>query len=987
MSKQSKNRRIAAQPNELIDRTRTIKFTFNGKTYPAHPGDSIASALAANGVSVIGRSFKYHRPRGLHGFGNSANTTLQIGDDPSVDAWLRPLQDGLAIESVNAWPSLEQDVMSLAQMGSRFMPVGFYYKTFIRPQRLWPMYEMALRKAAGLGKLNIDAPLEKGYVKQYLHGDVVIVGAGPAGLSAAKAAADTGAQVLLFEEAAYLGGHLRYASEKLVEPVETNGLRQDQATSLLEAVAAHENIRVFTDALVAGWFEAHWLSALSGKTLYKIRGRATIFATGAVDQPLIFENNDLPGIMLGSTAQRLLHLYGVAPGDKVLVVTANEDGWQLAQDLKNVGIDVVGLVDHRASRDGLQTAVSHQDIPTFWQHTVVKAYGKKRVVAADIAPINQLTKQHNIACDTILICTAWAADNKLATLAGVKFAFDEDRREFMPASVPDGIFLAGRVAGTHGLALQIDEGALAGQQAAAYLGYCQPPDSDEETAVTHQKNNEPTRSSSLIYVAGDKKGKRFVDLDEDVTDKDIQNAIAEGYNSMQLLKRYSTLSMGPSQGRWSSVNAIHLAAKATEQSIAQTGTTTFRPPVRPVKLANLAGQMMEPVKVTPLHDWHLARGAKMMEAGVWLRPEFYGETAVEIKAVRERVGLIDISTLGKIKLTGPGVPALLNKLYINKFAKLKVGRVRYGVMVNDEGIVMDDGVTAHVDEYEWYMTTTSGGADTVYEWIQWWVQSGWGDGVHVTNVTEERTAFNLAGPRARDLLEKLTDGDLSNEVFPYMGYQELEISRIPCRLMRIGFTGELSYEIHAPAGYGRSLWETIMNAGESFNILPFGVEAQRILRLEKGHIIIGADTDALSDPFGAELGWAVKLDKDDFLGKRVLSQIAEDGPKSQLVGFTMVNAGIVPEEGLQIVQPKANTPLGLETIGWISSSRYSPTLNASIGLCWLPPKLAAQVGATITIRRNGELVEAKVHHGAFYDPDGKKLRGSVVKTRKGNNRL
>ncbi|MCP4417025.1 MAG: FAD-dependent oxidoreductase, partial [Chloroflexi bacterium] len=914
----------------------------------AHPGDSIASALAANGVKVIGRSFKYHRPRGLMAYGHATNTMVQIGDEPSVSIWLRRVENGLEVKSVNAWPSVERDVMSVTQMGSKLMPVGFYYKTFIRPQRLWPTYEKMLRKAAGLGKLNIDAPLAQGYLKQYLHGDVIVVGAGPAGLSVAYAAAEAGARVLLFEEAPYLGGHWRYGGE-----------RQEELTELVTAVSNHPNIRTFTDTLVTGWFEEHWLAAVQGKMLYKVRGKVTVFATGALDQPILFDNNDLPGIMLGSAAGRLLHLYGVVPGEKAFILTANDDGWKLARDLKAAGVDVVGVADHRAGGSELGNEIAQSGVPVYWQHTIVKAKGKKRVTAVEVAPLENLNSRRVAACDTIILNTNYAPDNQLLFLAGGRFEYDEMRHEFLPKTMPDGIFAAGRVAGTHELETELDEGKLIGQQAAAFLGMGTEPKSQEKAAVTRKKNAEPVRSSDLIRVASNGNGKRFIDFDEDVTDKELKDAIAEGYDSMQLLKRYSTISMGPSQGKWASVNTIHLTAEVNAQTIAQTGTTTARPPVRPLKLANLAGQMMDPVKVTPVHDWHLQQGAKMMVAGTWLRPEYYDDPAAEVKAVRERVGLVDISTLGKIKLTGSGVPALLDKLYINKFSNLKVGRVRYGAMVNAEGVLMDDGVTARVGEQEWYMTTTSSGAAGVYEWIQWWVQSGWGEGVHLTSVTEGRTAYNLAGPQARALLQKLTDDDLSNEAFPYMRVREVELAGVACRLMRIGFTGELSYEIHCGSGYGRFLWEALMDAGKEVDILPFGVEAQRILRLEKGHIIIGADTDALSNPFGAELGWAVKLDKDDFLGQRALADIVEKGgSKQKLTGFKMVDPTIVPEEGLQVVRPKAGTPLGLETIGWVSSSRFSPTLNESIGLCWLPVELAEQAGATFTIRRNGELVEA-----------------------------
>jgi sarcosine oxidase subunit alpha len=362
----------------------------------------------------------------------------------------------------------------------------------------------------------------------------------------------------------------------------------------------------------------------------------------------------------------------------------------------------------------------------------------------------------------------------------------------------------------------------------------------------------------------------------------------------------------------------------------------------------------------------------MMVAGLWLRPEHYDDPLAEIRAVREGVGLIDVSTLGKLRMTGPGAPNLLERLYINKWQKLAIGRVRYGVMCNDEGIVLDDGVTAHTGEQEWYTTTTSSGASAIYEWIQWWRQSGWGEGVHVTNLSEVNAAFNLAGPQARAVLQKLTDLDLSNEAFPYLHVRLATVAGVPCLILRIGFTGELAYEIHCPTGYGMHLWEALLDAGQEFEIRPFGVEAQRVLRLEKAHIIIGQDTDALSDPIAADMAWAVKLDKPDFLGQRPLARIAREGPAQRLAGFKMVRPGIVPAEGLQVVRLDANGEP--EIIGWITSSRYSPTLDETIGLCWLPAEIAEQNGAVFTIWMDGQLEQARVHHGPFYDPAGERLR-------------
>ena len=396
------------------------------------------------------------------------------------------------------------------------------------------------------------------------------------------------------------------------------------------------------------------------------------------------------------------------------------------------------------------------------------------------------------------------------------------------------------------------------------------------------------------------------------------------------------------------------------------------PPITPVSLGALAGQHMEPVQRTPLHDWHAANGARMMVAGLWLRPEQYGDAMAEVRAVRQSVGLIDVSTLGKFRLVGPGVPDLLDRVYINRWRNLGVGRVRYSVMCNDEGVILDDGVTARVADAEWYMTTTSSGSGAIFEWLQWWLQSGWGQGIHAVNVSEVYAAFNLAGPRARDVLRRLTDGDVNNDAFPYLHARQMDVAGVPCRLLRIGFTGELSYEIHCPAGYGRHVWEAVLAAGREFDIRPFGVEAQRVLRLEKGHLIVGQDTDGLTDPVAADMELAVKLDKPDFLGQRAIGRVKQNEPRQRLVGFKMVAPGVVPDEGLQIVRPADDGKLDI--IGWITSSRFSPTLNEAIGLCWLNADVARQAGQTFTIRMNGRLEAARVHHGPFYDPDGLRLR-------------
>jgi len=963
----TRSHRLPTQPGEVLDRSTTIKFTFAGREYTAHPGDTIASALAAAGVQVLSRSFKYHRPRGLLCCaGHCPNCLVQIGDEPNVRACRTSVTAGMNVRPQNAWPSLAADMMSLTQFGDRFLPVGFYYKTFIHPKSLWPMYEKVLRHTAGLGEVSPNTPPEE-HSKQFLHTEVAVIGGGPAGLSAALAAAERGAKVMLLDENSALGGHLRFASDRA------------HLAELLNAVRQNANIAVGTDTTVLGWYLDNWLSALSGHRLFKVRARTVIVATGAYEAPLVFDGNDLPGVMMGSAVQRLIHLYGVVPGQRAVIVTTNDDGWAVAADLLSADAKIEGIVDER-KREACHSP--HVDkvaasAPIFWERTIVGADGSgsvsRALIARATAPGNADENSiQKITCDLIVLSTGWTAAADLAYQAGAKAIYDESRAEILPAHWPKSIYVAGRAAGTHTIEAQVMEGRLIGLSAAAYAGHGGAPGADEQSALAARKSAESRRTSARVINPGHKK--RFVCFCEDVTDQDIKTAIEEGYNTMELLKRYSTVTMGPCQGKMCAVNAIHLCARANSWSVQESGTTTFRQPTTPASLGTLAGQHMEPEQVTPVHQWHLDHGAKVMLAGLWTRPLHYGDPTAEVKTVRERVGLIDVSTLGKLRFTGPGVPTLLDRLYINPFGNLGVGRVRYGVMCNDEAVVLDDGVSARLAENEWYTTTTTSGASAMFESIQWWMQSGWGEGVHLTDLTETYSAFNLAGPKSREVLQKLTALDVSNAVFPYMHVRRTEVAGVPCIILRIGFTGELSYEIHVPSAYALHLWEALMEAGKESGIAPFGVEAQRVLRLEKGHIIVSQDTDATTDPIAADLGWAVKLDKPDFLGKRSLVRITAEGPKQKLVGFKMARPGVIPDEGVQIVRTGAGGRQDI--LGYVTSSRFSPTLNEVIGLCWLPPDLAAQNGASFTIRlTDGKaLEEAHVHHGPFYDPQGKRLK-------------
>jgi sarcosine oxidase subunit alpha len=960
--------RVAKTRSQVIDREITLHFTFDGQEYTAYGGDSIASALAAAGIKTFSRSFKYHRRRGLLCVaGNCPNCLVTVDGTPNVRSCKTPVQEGMQVSSQNAWPSLETDAMSLVQLIGRFLPVGFYYKTFMRPRLLWPLYEKILRQAAGLGKVNLS-PKEEQFDNEYLHADVTVIGGGPAGLQAALAAADQGARLVLLEEDDWLGGHLRYTGEM------TSGQPAiQQAAGLVEQVENHPNITVYKQTLAFGWYDHNWIGAVHGQRLYKLRTKSLVVASGAYEYPPVFENNDLPGMMLASGARRLLHLWGVLPGKRAVVVSGNRRGLQTALDLVQAGVEVLLVVEIREEPESdLMDALKAARVEVQNKTMVVKAMGGRSVTGVQLRhrDSGQISQ---VDCDLLVLACGLIPANGLLYQAGGNFEWSEYLNEFIPTQLPAMVFAAGEAVGTHLLEDIEREGRLAGLEAARASGFNGEAVAERIAALSQIVSERRAARQPWSTLPLPDKGKRdFVCLCEDVSQADVAHSIEEGYDSVELLKRYSTIGMGPCQGKMCNTNAMRLAAYYNQQQAADTGTTTSRPPVRPVSLGALAGRHMEPVRLTPMHAWHLEHGAKLMNAGLWKRPEHYGDPLAEVRAVRQAAGLIDVSTLGKFHLSGPDVPLLLERVYTNRWRNLGIGRVRYGVMVNEEGVILDDGVTARLDQDLYYMTTTSSGAAQVYEWIEWWLQSGWELDVQVLPATELRAAMNLTGPRARQVLAKLVeDANLDNDAFPYLHVRQATVAGAPAVLMRIGFTGELGFEIHTPSAYGLHVWEALMDAGEEFGIQPFGVEAQRILRLEKGHIIVGQDTDALSNPYEANLGWAVKLDKQDFVGKPALRIANGRGAEKRLVGFLMPD-GTLLEEGNQIVRP-GEGPLGLEIIGRVTSVRYSPTLDQIIGLCWLPVDMA-EAGQSFSVRTRGELRLGRVVSLPFYDPKGERLR-------------
>ncbi|WP_308259080.1 2Fe-2S iron-sulfur cluster-binding protein [Pseudonocardia sp. H11422] len=947
--------RLGPQPGELIDRNRTLKFRWNGRPYSAHPGDTIVSALAAAGERVFSRSYKYHRPRGLLTADFlDPGCHVQVGDEPNVRGAHRLVEAGMDVRSQNTWPSLRFDLKAVNGLAGRFLATGFYYKTFIKPERLWPVYEKVLRRFVHAGEVSPDTPHEY-YDKRYAHVEVLVAGGGPAGMAAAVAAARTGARVLLVEEEHQLGGHLRWGGEA----------ERAARAELEEQVRAEPGIEVLTDSVVIGRWDDNWIGVMQrshphvAERLVKVRAVSLVVAPGLVERPYVFEGNDLPGVMLSTAVRRLVNLYAVRPGERAVVLSANPEGDAAAADLRRAGVDVATVVDARHGQ------------------RVVRARGRGGVQSVE------LTDGRRIDCDLLVTAVGWTAPTSLLNMAGARPVYRPEAARFLPdpANTPDDVLVAGGMAGDGTLDQLREHADAVGRESARRAAHVRRQrhvslPTRARDAVPHPAPAAdpvpipelPLDAHPELFFAGH----GFVDFSEDVSSKDIVTAVKEGYDSVELVKRYTTATMGPAQGKLETVNTVALVAAATGRSIADTGVTTWRPMYAPVTLGALAGRIFQPVRHSPMQPWHERHGAVPLVAGQWIRPEHYGDPAAEVRAVREGVGIIDVTPIGKLDLRGPDVSKLLELLYVNKWSKLGVGRVRYGVMCADDGVVLDDGVTGRLGEDHYLMSTTSSGAGTVWEWVENWLQTEHPDWqVHVTPVTTAYASINVAGPRSRELLARLTEGvDLDPAAFGYMNVRTGAVAGVEdCVLWRIGFTGELSYEIHVPAGYGLYVWERLMAAGADLGVVPFGVEAQRILRLEKGHFIVGQDTDGLTQGYTTGLDWAIKLDKPDFVGKPELAWQAERGDHPRLVGLQPVDGDVVPTEASQIISD------GGHIVGRITSSRMSPTLGRAICFGQLDAHLA-EPGTRVTVRLpDGRDISVEVTaHPAHFDPEGERQR-------------
>jgi sarcosine oxidase subunit alpha len=947
------------QPAELIDRSKVLSFTFDGKLVEAHPGDTIGSALFAAGRRTFSRSFKYHRRRGLMCCaGQCPNCLVTVNGAPGIRACTEPVREGATVEHQNAKPGLEFDAMAITdKVGGPFTPPGFYYKTFIRPRKLWPLYEKLLRNAAGLGRLP-HKQAERSERSDYRrrHADLLVIGGGLAGLAAAIAAAGQGADVVLVDDGPGPGGRLLWEGG------------HDQARAMTEQARA-AGVEILQNAPALGYFDG-LVPVWQGNTLHQIRSRHQVFATGATEQPLMFAGNDLPGVMISGGSRRLASLYSVLPGKRAVVATSSDRGILAAIALREAGVDIAVVADMRAQASPTASLLQAHQIELRAGWTVIAAEGRRQVEHAVLAPVEPgySGASETVDCDLLIMSGGDAPATGLFTQAGGTTAYDELLGVFKVSGSPPGVFACGQLAGEGADQHAGPSGELAGLLVAEALGLGDGRAAERRRELRAQLD-EGDRVLQAIpepWAAKRAKGKAFACYCEDVTAKDIERGIAEGYDSIELCKRFTTVTMGPCQGRMCQLTAIRQMAAGTGQELGEIGTTTARPPWSTVPLGALAGRPFEATKRSPLHARQLKLGATMRWAGDWQRAYDYGDPEGEALAVHESAGVIDVSTLGKLLVRGPDAGTFLDRLYPNRISTLPPGRVRYGLLTSDAGRIMDDGTIARLDQETFYVTTTSSGAGAVEQWFSWWL-ADWRMNARVTDVTQALAAVNLAGPRSREILQRATELDCSADAFGYLDARRDQVAGVQALLLRIGFTGELGYELHYPAAHGDVVWDALLQAGAPESIRPFGLEPQRVLRLQKQHIIVGQDTDSESTPLNAGMPWAVKLDKPEaFIGKWALERAQAEPSASALVGFRL-SGELIPREGAVVLGSDG------EAAGQVTSVRRSRQLEMVIGMAWVPAALAGD-GAAITILDRGKRLSATVVTSPFHDPEGVLVR-------------
>ncbi len=997
-----KNLRV--KTSKLIDETYKISFKFNGRTYYGYKGDTLASALLANDIHLVGRSFKYHRPRGIMTAGSEEpNGIVQLHKntsrtEPNVRATEVEIYEGLEATSQNCWPSVNFDIGGINNFLSPILPAGFYYKTFMWPSSFWEKYEYFIRKSAGLGKSPTE-PDPDIYEHKYIHCDVLIIGAGISGIIAAKTAAKNGYKTLLVDEKPHLGGstiHQNSEHFKINNQISSSWLEKE-----INEIKKMKNLEIKIRTSVTAYHGYNFLLARENLTdhlpleqrkdktrhrLLKIRAKKVITATGSLERPLIFNNNDRPGILLSSAIEKYANFYGVACGEKNVLLTNNDSAYETAISLYQKGIKIEAVVDNREEIDSkLIKETEKNNIKVYKGYTVVNTSGYKRINKVSIMQLSKdgqkvIGSKISILCDCLGVSGGWTPAVHLFTQSGGKLKFREEDQVFIPNIYPSDQISIGSCNGE----FTLDE--ILSTIPKTLKEFLNLKKTDYENLEVQSSFNKSKRNIWLL--PSDKiigKTKPFVDYQNDATAKDIKLALREGFRSIEHVKRYTTTGMGTDQGKLGNMHALGIISETAGSKMGELGTTTFRPPYTPLTFGTIVGrnvgEYFDIFRKTPIHDWHVENKAEFENVGQWKRAWFYpkeGENmhdAVqrESKAARDSAGILDASTLGKIDIQGTDASEFLNRVYTNAWSKLAIGKCRYGLMLNEDGMVYDDGVTTRLGENHYIMTTTTGGAATVLGKLEDYLQTEWPElDVYLTSVTDHYATISVCGPNSKKIVSQvISDLDFSDENFPHMSFKNAKIGKIKCRVMRISFTGEHSYEINIQANYGKSVWEKCMEVGKEFNITPYGTETMHLLRAEKGFIIVGQDTDATMTPIDLQMDWIVSKKKYDFIGKRSLYRsdtIRED--RKQLVGLLTENPDEVLEEGAQIIADIKKSPV--EMLGHVTSSYYSPNLKKSIALGVVKGG-KNMMGQKLIIPMENKRINVTVADPVFLDKENKRL--------------
>jgi sarcosine oxidase, subunit alpha len=992
-----------------IDRTRGIEFSFDGRRYRGCAGDTLASALLANGVHLIGRSFKYHRPRGLLSAGTEEpNGLVTVARDaarstPNLRATQVEIYEGLRAHSQNRWPSLAFDLASVNNWLAPFFPAGFYYKTFMWPRSAWHrLYEPRIRAAAGLGRAPAG-PDPDAYAQCYAHCDVLIVGAGASGMAAALSAAGSGARVLLCDEQADMGGSL------LDEPAaQLDGqAASDWLRAAVARLAAMSNVTLLPRTTAFGYFPHNMLGLCERVTdhlaappagaprerLWQVRAREIVLATGAIERPLVFPGNDRPGVMLASAARSYLNRYGVRVGSQLVVVAASDAAYGAALELKAAGASIGAIADVRtgemaAGSVAAMNAARGAGIRIIERATVLGTSGRLRVSAVTLGAVaadGSVRPAGTLPCDALLMSGGYTPSVHLHSQSRGKLQWQREDQVFVPGAAAERERSAGAARGLDGYQHALDDGTQAGLGAASACGFT---GTAANIRVAVREFATCGVPGALAQPGSREPAKAFVDWQNDVTTRDLALAMREGFSSIEHIKRYTTTGMATDQGKTSSINALAFVAAGSKRDIPQVGFTTFRMPYTPVSFGIFAGydrgDQFDPVRCTPMHEQAQRLGAVFEDVGMWKRARYFphgGESmhqavARECRAVRASCGIFDASTLGKIEVVGPGAAEFMNRLYVNNWSNLAIGRARYGVLLRDDGFVYDDGVIARLAADRFHVTTTTGGAARVLALMEDYRQTEWTDlKVWLTSTTEQWAVIAVQGPRAREVIAPLIAGcDLAAAALPHMAVARGTICGAPLLLFRVSFTGELGFEINVPADFGAPVWEAVLAAGRAHGITPYGTEAMHVLRAEKGYIIVGQETDGTSTPDDVGLGWAIGKTKPDFVGKRSLTRPAMLAPgRKQLVGLLTIDPAALLEEGAQVAAIAAQD-VPMQLIGHVTSSYKSEALGRSIALAMVADG-RARLGQTLYVPMPDGDIAVQVSAPVFYDPQGARLNG------------